>query len=223
LIGVAFVNAGRIVAPFGGMERMLGTNPISFAAPAGKEKPFLIDIATSIVAEGKVWVRLHSKQSLPQGWILDKEGMPSANPADLYAGGVLLPFGGYAGHKGYGLSLVVEILCGLLNGAGCSYSEEFKGGNGVFLEAINIQNFTPVEEFRHRMDRLASAMRNSKRAPGSSEILFPGDPEAKMEQKRLKEGIPVPDVTWQELATMAKKLGLNMEKVVGNPYNDSDG
>jgi uncharacterized oxidoreductase len=214
MIGIAFVNAGKSVAPFGGMDRMLGTNPISFAAPAAREKPFLLDIATSIVAEGKLWVRLHSKQLLPEGWILDKEGKPSRNPADFYAGGVLLPFGGYAGHKGYGLSLVCEILCGILNGAGCSYSEEFKGGNGVFFEAINIQCFTPIEEFKERMDKLAGAMRNSKSAPGSAEILFPGDPEVRMEQKRLAEGIPIPDITWEEFTAMASRLGLNIEKVI---------
>jgi uncharacterized oxidoreductase len=214
MIGVAFVNAGKSVAPFGGMGRMLGTNPISFAAPAAKERLFMLDIATSVVAEGKVWVRLHSKQLLPDGWILDKEGRPSRNPFDLYSGGVLLPFGGYAGHKGYGLSLVWEILCGILNGAGCGYSDENKGGNGVFFEAINIQCFIPIEEFKERMDRLAGAMRNSKKALGSNEILFAGDPEARMGQKRRAEGIPIPGATWEEFTAMAGRLGLNIEKLI---------
>lgn len=214
MMGLAFVNAAKIVAPFGGMDRMLGTNPISFAAPMAKERPFVFDMATSVCAEGKIWVKLHSKQSLPEGWILDKEGRPSGNPADLYSGGVILPLGGYVGYKGYGLSLVTEILCGILSGAECSYSNQFKGGNGVFFEAINIKCFIDIEEFKEKMDKLVNAMRNSKRAPGSSEILVPGDPEERMEQKRLIEGIPIPDVTWTEFTALADKLGINIQKVI---------
>jgi len=125
-----------------------------------------------------------------------------------------LPFGGYASHKGYGLSLVCEILCGILNSASCGYSEEYRGGNGVFFEAINIQSFIHVDEFKNRMDRLLRAMRASKRAPGSTEILVPGDPEARMEEKRLAKGVPIPEVTWEEFIDLAGRLGVNIEKII---------
>jgi uncharacterized oxidoreductase len=218
MIGLAFVNAAKIVAPYGGMERMLGTNPISLAAPASDERPFVFDMATSVCAEGKVWVKLHSKQPLPEGWIIDKHGRPSTDPADLYAGGAILPLGNSSGYKGYGLGLVCEILCGALTGAGCSYSEEFKGGNGVFFEAINIQQFTPLEEFKRKIDELIRAMRGSKRAPGFSEILVPGDPEYRMEENRRREGIPIPDATWEEFSKLATKLGVDIKKAITKTY-----
>jgi LDH2 family malate/lactate/ureidoglycolate dehydrogenase len=125
-----------------------------------------------------------------------------------------LPFGGYAAHKGYGLSLVCEILSGILNGAGCGFSDEYKGGNGIFFEAMDIQSFTPLDEFKERMDRLLRAMRASKRAPGSTEILVPGDPEARMEEKRLAKGVPIPEATWEEFTALADRLGLNIDEVV---------
>lgn len=214
MIGLAFVNASKMVAPFGGMERMLGTNPISFAAPAAEGRPFVFDMATSVCAEGKVWVRLQSKQQLPEGWILDKEGKPSINPSDLYAGGVIIPFGGYAGYKGYGLSLVTEILSGIISGAGCEYSSEFKGGNGIFFEAIDISSFIDVAEFRKKMEELVNALRNSSKAPSSSEILVPGDPEERMERKRMAEGIPLADTTWTEFTTLAGKLQIDIQETI---------
>jgi LDH2 family malate/lactate/ureidoglycolate dehydrogenase len=213
MIGLAFVNASKMVAPFGGMERMLGTNPISFAAPSAEGRPFVFDMATSVCAEGKVWVRLQSKQQLPEGWILDKEGKPSINPSDLYSGGAIQPFGGYAGYKGYGLSLVTEILAGIMSGTGCEYSSEFKGGNGVFFEAINIGSFIDITKFRKQMKAVVKAIRNSKKAPGSNDILVPGDPEERMEKKRLAEGIPLAETTWTEFKTLADKLQIDMQEI----------
>lgn len=209
MIGVAMVNSTRFVAPFGGKERMLSTGPISFAFPSDLEFPLIIDISTSVVAEGKVRVMLHRGEKIPYGWIIDKDGNPSNNPKDLYDGGAILPLGGdEAGHKGFGLGLAVEILSGILSGAGCAY-EETKRGNGVFLEAINIEDFMPIEEFKRKVGDLIRAIKSSKPRPGWKEITVPGEPEYLVEKTRLREGIYVPDRTWEEIKQIAIKLGVS--------------
>jgi uncharacterized oxidoreductase len=209
MIGIAMVNSTKIVAPFGGRERMLSTGPISFAFPSDTEFPLVVDIATSVVAEGKVRVMLHKGEKIPYGWIIDKDGKPSDNPQDLYDGGALLPLGGdEAGHKGFGLGLAIDILSGILSGAGCAY-EDTKRGNGVFFQAINIEKFMPIKEFKRKVNELIKAIKASKPRPGFKEIIIPGEPEHLMEKIRLKNGIYVPEKTWEEIKHIAKKLGIN--------------
>ncbi|MBS7606816.1 MAG: Ldh family oxidoreductase [Candidatus Bathyarchaeia archaeon] len=208
MIGVAMVNSTRFVAPFGGRERMLSTGPISFAFPSDLEFPLVIDISTSVVAEGKVRVMLHRGEKIPYGWIIDKDGNPSDNPKDLYNGGAILPLGGdEAGHKGFGLGLAVEILSGILSGAGCAY-EEAKRGNGVFFEVINIEDFMPIEEFKCKVGDLIRTIKASKPRPGWKEITIPGEPEYLTERIRLREGIYIPERTWDEIKQIASKLGV---------------
>lgn len=210
MIGIAMVNSTKFVAPFGGRERILSTGPISFAFPADLEFPFVVDIATSVVAEGKVRVALHKGDKIPYGWIIDKDGKPSNNPQDLYNGGALLPLGGdEAGHKGFGLGLAVDILSGILSGAGCAY-EETKKGNGIFFEVINIEKLMPVEEFKRRVSNLLRTIKASKTRPGFKEIIIPGEPEYLTEKIRLKEGIYVPEKTWEEIRKVAERLGVNL-------------
>lgn len=209
MIGVVMANSTKIVAPFGGRERMLSTGPICFAFPSYLEFPLVIDIATSVVAEGKVRVALHKGEKIPLGWIIDKDGNPSNNPKDLYDGGAILPLGGDEhGHKGFGLGLAIEILSGILTGAGCAY-EETKRGNGVFIEVINVERFMPVEEFKRRVGDLVKVIKGSKTRPGFKEILIPGEPEYLTEKVRLRDGIYVPEKTWEEIVNLAKKLGLS--------------
>lgn len=209
MIGVVMANSTKIVAPFGGRERMLSTGPICFAFPSYLEFPLVIDIATSVVAEGKVRVALHKGEKIPLGWIIDKDGNPSNNPKDLYDGGAILPLGGDEhGHKGFGLGLAIEILSGILTGAGCAY-EENKRGNGVFIEVINVERFMPVEEFKRRVGDLVKVIKGSKTRPGFKEILIPGEPEYLTEKVRLRDGIYVPEKTWEEIVNLAKKLGLS--------------
>lgn len=206
MIGIAMVNSTRFVAPFGGKERMLSTGPMSFAFPSDLEFPFIVDVATSVVAEGKVRVALHKGEKIPFGWIIDKNGNPSNNPQDLYDGGALLPLGGEeSGHKGFGLGLAVEVLSGILTNAGCAY-EETKRGNGVFFEVINIEKFMPIDEFKRRVGDLIRALKASKPRPGFKEIIIPGEPEYLMEKVRLKEGIYIPERTWEEIRKIARKL-----------------
>ncbi len=210
MIGIAMVNSTKFVAPFGGRERLLSTGPISFSFPADLEFPFVIDIATSVVAEGKIRVALHKGDKIPYGWIIDKDGNPSDDPRDLYNGGAILPLGGdKVGYKGFGLGLAVDILSGILSGAGCAY-EETKKGNGIFFEAINIEEFMPVKEFKRRVDELVRIIKSSKTRPGFKEIIIPGEPEYLTERIRLKEGIYVPERTWEEIRKIAEKLGVNL-------------
>jgi LDH2 family malate/lactate/ureidoglycolate dehydrogenase len=208
MVGISMANSTKCVAPFGGREKMLSTGPISFAFPSDLEFPLVIDIATSVVAEGKVRVALHKGERIPIGWIINKDGYPSDNPKDLYEGGALLPLGGdEAGHKGFGLGLAIEVLGGILTGAGCAY-EETKRGNGVFFEAINVERFMPVDEFKRRVGTLVRAIKASNPRPGFREIIIPGEPEYITEVNRLKNGINIPERTWEEIKIIACKLGL---------------
>jgi len=214
MIGLAMVNSIKSVAPFGGKERILSTGPISFAFPTNMEFPFVIDIATSVVAEGKLRFMLHKSEKIPLGWIINKDGNPSNDPRDFYEGGALLPLGGdIAGHKGFGLGLAVDILCGILAGSGCAYMET-KKGNGVFFEVINIDKFIPVEEFKEKVTELLKVIKSSKPRPGFREVIIPGEPEYLTEKIRLREGIQVPERTWREIKNIAKRLGLDEKSLL---------
>jgi len=213
MIGIAMVNSTPFVAPFGGRERLISTAPVSYAFPTGKENLFVLDIATSVCAEGKVRVSLHKGEKLPEGYIIDKEGKPSTNPADLYDGGAILPLGGdLVGYKGFGLGLVVEVMAGILSTAGCAFEID-KKGNGVFFEAINIEDFMSIDEFKNRMDALIRRIKSSKLRPGFKEILLPGEPEIRTEIKRKKEGIYVPERTWEEIVRIANKKGVDVSGI----------
>ena len=214
MIGIAMVNSTPTVAPYGGKEKLLSTAPLSYAFPTGKENMFVLDIATSVCAEGKVRVSLHKGEKLPEGYIIDKDGNPSTNPADLYEGGAILPLGGdLVGYKGFGLGLVVEVIAGILSNAGCAY-EANKSGNGVFFEVINIEDFVPIDEFKNRIDALIRRIKSSKLRPGFKEIMLPGEPELRTEMKRQKEGIYIPERTWKEMMEIAEKKGINVAALV---------
>lgn len=218
MIGISFVNTICMVAPYGGMERRIGTCPMSFAFPTDEDIPFVIDIATSICAEGKIRVKSHEGRDLPYECIVDKEGRLTRNPNALYEGGAILPMGGEVGYKGFSLGLAVEVLGGILSGTGYSYSKKFLGGNGVFMEAIKVEAFMELEEFKREVGELARAVRSSKPRPGFKSIMTPGEIEYKTRKRRLREGIHVPEKTWMEIVKVARELGVEMEKFMeSNP------
>jgi len=210
MIGVMMCHGVPSVPPFGGIDRMFSPGPISVALPAGSQKPILLDISTSVVAEGKVRVKLRRGEKVPLGWIIDKEGRPTQNPADLYAGGAILPLGGEVGYKGFGLGLFVDLMSGALTGSGCASSPEFRGGNGVFMMAVNISDFTGLDDYKRRVDELVARIKASRKAPGVKYIFLPGEPELREEERRLAEGIYVEDETWEEITSTAKGLGLDL-------------
>lgn len=206
LIGIIACNTGPIcVAPFGGTGRVLATNPISCAVPAGRRKPFWMDFATSACAEGKLKVARAKGKPVPDGWILDKDGKPTNNALDFYDGGVILPWGG---HKGYALCLLLDILGGALTGHGCTSLPEYKGGNGVIAIAIDIEAFMPRAQFEDTVDRLFDSVKSGPVAPGFAEILIPGEIEFRAREAREREGIPIPETVWQDILKEARQLGV---------------
>ncbi len=222
MIGFITANCEPYVAPYGGRTRVLGTNPLSYAVPAGHEKAVIVDYATSAAAEGKVRAALLKGERLQSGWIVDSHGRPSTNPADLYEpplpperiklAGALLPFGGY---KGYGLGLVVDMLAGILTGAGSS--QDMTSGwltNGVFIMVLKIDNFVPLADFKNRVDRLVKSIKNSPKAEGFNEILIPGEPESNERVSRLRNGIPISEKAWQPLLQACKEYGLDVESLL---------
>jgi uncharacterized oxidoreductase len=216
MIGIMSVNSASYVAPFGGRSKQLGTNPLCFAIPSGSESPMILDMATSVWARGKIMVYQARGEELPEGIFMDDSGNPTTDPSWYDRDGVLLTLGGLVGYKGYGLSLLVEILTGALSGAGCSNSDEYRsrpfyGGNGVFMMVINVGRLTNIDEFKERVDDLFRKVKNSPLAPGYDEILIPGDPERRKKEKNLKEGIFVEDKTWNAIVELAEELDIETQ------------
>ena len=211
LIGVMFANGSRpggLVAPFGGRQRMLGTNPIAFAIPAGSHPPLVADFATSAVAEGRIRLALRGGKTLPSGWLIDREGNPSVEPSSLYDGGAILTFGE---HKGFALSLLVEILGGILSGAETPIFPDYEYmHNGVFVLAIDPTFFHPKENYQAAVAFLFTTIKNALPALGSSGTLIPGEPERRTQATREKEGIPVDESTWKELLGVASNLNVSL-------------
>jgi uncharacterized oxidoreductase len=217
MIGIIVTNSAPLVAPFGGLERVLSTNPICVGVPNGEKPYFLLDMATSARAEGKIRVRRNRNEKVPLGWLIDKEGLPTDDPNDLYEGGALLPFGGEVAYKAMGLGMIVDFLGGALTEAGCSSSEEYRspgGSNGTFIIVINVAWFTSVDEFKRRTDQVISNVKNVKRQPGVDKIFVAGELEEESKKKRLEEGIFVSDFTWESIKSIAEENGLNVETYV---------
>ena len=214
MVGITMVNAGGAalyVAPFGGSDGRLATNPIAIATPTREGHPILLDITSSVVAQGKIRVAVNRGESVPLGWIINSEGEPTSNPQDLMETppGALLPLGGIAGHKGYALGLMIDILGGALSGAGCSGSGTTRLQNGVLMIALNIANFTPLDDFYEHIEGLVAHVKASPTAPGFDEILTPGEIEARQTERRLREGIPIDDETWRQIRETAAEVGIS--------------
>ncbi len=219
LIGVSMTNAGPLVVPTFGRTSVLGTNPISLAAPALKEKAFVLDMATSTVPRGKVEVYHRLGEKMPRGWAVDETGRSSTDPARVLnalakrLGGGLLPLGGegeeLGGHKGYGLALMVDVLCGVLSGAATGlqvYADEKRPDVGHFFMALDPAAFRPLDEFRRDMDRLARELKESPKAQGQDRIYVHGEKSFARMEKHRREGIPLDPKTVENL----KKLGADL-------------
>ena len=218
MIGLITADSGaspKHVAPFGGRARKLGTNPMCIGMPSNLEGPVLMDMASSTVALGKVALARNRKESIPMGWIVDKDGNPTTDPNDYYSGGALLPVGGDQGHKGYALSFMVEVFSGLLTGLGFGVDPEGRHNDGVFIAAFNLEHFRPLEEFKKEMGEFVEFVKDSPPAAGFKEVLYPGEIEYRTEQTRRKEGIFVEDETWAQINGLIQSLGL--ESQVGEP------
>jgi len=214
MIGMIMVNnhgAAQYMPPWGGIARRLSPNPMAVGVPTGKYEPVILDITTAVVAEGKVRIKLNRGEQLPEGWIIDSEGNPTTDPKKLYGPpqGAILPFGGIAGHKGYGLGFIVDILAGALSGAGCSRANAPRFGNAVFITVINVEDFISIDEFKSHVDGLIEYVKSSPKMPGVNEILYPGEFEINERKKRLEKGVFVEDETWGQIVKSAQEFNLN--------------
>ena len=225
MIGICMTNASPLVAPTFSIERLLGTNPICVAVPAGKQPPFVADLATTTAANGKLEILQRKSGVAPLGWIQNKEGKPSTDPHELKAGGALLPLGGdreHGSHKGYALGAVVDIFSAVLSGANYgpwvppfpAYVPMPTGmpgkGIGHFFGAMRIDAFRPAEEFKRHMDNWIERFRAAKTAEGFEKVVIPGDPEREMEAERKANGIPLLGPVVDDLNYLAEKFNLSM-------------
>ncbi len=198
--------SGGQVTPYGGSGRRFGTNPMAWGIPVGNEQPPLIsDFATSAYSAGKVGVALDEGEALPPGILIDKNGYPTTDPADLAAGGALLPMGSY---KGYGLSLVIELVVSILAGFAPASSGDFHQGNPTLILALSIETFTARDRYEALVSELLENVKNTPPAPGFDEVLLPGEVEQRSYAERSRAGIPIPKTTWQQLTELAESLGV---------------
>lgn len=196
---------GTCVAPHGGVEGRLSTNPIACAVPIEGQDPIVLDMSTSVVASGKIRVKQHQNEALPRGWLIDAEGELTTNPDDFYAmpPAALLPFGGTVSeHKGFGLSVIVDILSGALTGAGCSKSEDARVGNGLFVLVINVASFRGFPGFSTEIERFIGYLKSAKRVAGFDAIRMPGERGWQEQRKREREGIPIDAETWTQIQAL---------------------
>jgi uncharacterized oxidoreductase len=218
MIGLITADSGagpKAVVPFGGRGRRLGTNPICIGMPSDLEGPVLLDMATSAVAQGKISLARNRKEQVPPGWIIDKDGNPTTDPDDYFAGGAILPVGADQGHKGYGLSFMVEVFSGLLTGLGFGIDPQARHNDGVFIGVFNVEHFRPLDRFKKELAEFIDFVKTSPPAAGFSEVLYPGEIEYRTEQRRRREGIFVEDETWGQIRSLID--GLGVKGAVGEP------
>lgn len=225
MIGISMTNASALVAPTFSKERLLGTNPICVAVPAGNEPPFVADLATTTAANGKLEILQRKNEQAPDGWIQDKEGNNSNDPHELKKGGALLPLGGTrqnGSHKGYALSSVVDIFSAVLSGANYGpwvppfpayvpMPENMPGkGIGHFFGAMRIDAFRPADDFKQHMDHWIKRFREAVPVHNEQKVLIPGDPEREMETERKLNGIPLLDPVFEDLQKIGEKFKINL-------------
>jgi L-2-hydroxycarboxylate dehydrogenase (NAD+) len=213
MIGEAVSNAPAMMSITGGKGRSIGNNPLAMAAPAGKHPPVVLDMAMSVVAAGKIVNYASAGQSIPEGWLLDREGNPTTDPNNYIPGGSLIPFGGY---KGYGLAFFVEVLAGVLSGAGITkelvswrLQPDTPTKTGHTIRAVNIEALMEREEFLARIDRLIDEMHNTPTAPGVDRIYVPGEIEHLALEEAKKIGVGLSPTAFNGLAEMAERLNMD--------------
>lgn len=210
LIGLAATNAGPTMAPTGGREARLGNNPVAIAIPTGKHPPLILDLATGSAAWGKIFVAQQEGKKIPKTWALDKNGIPTDDPNAAADKGLIQPFGGY---KGYGLSLLIDILTGLLSGGGFSthvktlYQKlETPSDVAHSFAALRVESFMPLPEFRNRVDEMIDLMHSCPPASDGDRIYVPGEIEHETQVRRKAEGIPLNSQLSDELDRLADDL-----------------
>ena len=200
--------AAKVVVPFGGREPRLGTNPICIAMPSDLAGPLFVDMATSAVAAGKVNLAVAKAAPIPEGWILDAGGNATTDPTRLGAGGAILPLGGPEGHKGYGLSAMVEVFSGILTGLGFGHEPSGRHNDGCFMAVFKVEAFRPLDEFKREIGEFADYLTSSPPAAGHERVYYPGEIEHVTTRQRLRDGIAVEDATWAKLKDLGVRYGV---------------
>lgn len=221
MIGVSFTNSGPLVAPTHGRKAMLGTNPIAVAVPANTQRPYVLDMATSIVPIGRVTVYQKEGKTIPPGWGVNNKGNITENPAEVVEGGALMPLGGsdiMRGYKGYGLALLVDIFAGVL--AGSAFGENVYGsssssaaGVGHFFAAIKIEAFRELDAFKKDMDELLTQLKESPKAEGEERIYIHGEKEFENADRAALEGISLSETTVNILKKSGHEDGVEFDLV----------
>ncbi|HSR10825.1 MAG TPA: Ldh family oxidoreductase [Thermodesulfobacteriota bacterium] len=215
-IGYVVSNSAPMMFPWGGRERIIGNNPLAYAFPAGRYQPVVLDFSLGVVSSGKLILARKKGEKIPLGWAVNKEGLPTEDPYEGYeGGGSLAPVGG---HKGYGLVLAHEMLTAVLTGGKWTrtikslYEEDpskIQGTCHSFM-AIDPDCFIGREEFKKNIEAYIESIKGSAKAPGTEEILVPGEPEYRTEVRLLKEGISLPPNTIKELTALGETLGISL-------------
>jgi len=224
MIGYAMTNASPLVAPTFSNERLLGTNPICYAFPAGKYPPVVVDMATSAAANGKLEIAQRLGKQVPEGWIQDAKGNYTTDPHALKTGGSLLPLGSdreHGSHKGFGLSATVDILSAVLSGANYGPwvppfvafldppADPVGLGIGHFVGAMRVDGFRPVDEFKAHLDNWIARFKSASTIDPDQKVIIPGEPEREAEIDRRKNGIPIIDAVVNDLNGLAEKFGIS--------------
>ncbi|HRK52496.1 MAG TPA: Ldh family oxidoreductase [Cyclobacteriaceae bacterium] len=221
MIGISMTNASPLVAPTFSTERLLGTNPICVAIPAGVQPPFVADFATTTAANGKLEILQRKNEKAPVGWVQTKEGEPTTNAHGVKEGGSLIPLGSdreHGSHKGFSLGAWVDIFSGVLSGANygpwvppfvsflAPPADPVGEGIGHFVGAMRVDAFRPKEDFFKHMDNWINRFRQAQTIAGQEKVIIPGDPEREQEKIRSKEGILLNEMVVEDLKEIAKKL-----------------
>jgi LDH2 family malate/lactate/ureidoglycolate dehydrogenase len=214
MIGMTLTNSPSLMAPWGGRKAFLGTNPLAIAVPAGQEKPFVLDMATSVVARGAIILAAKKDETIPNTWGLNKDGEPTTSAKEANEG-ALLPLGG---HKGFGLAMAIEVLTATLAGGpfGPHVGELYNNptrtqGVGHFFGAIRIDRFRPIAEFKADMDAMIREVKAEPLAKGFGKIMVAGEPEFLTEQERREKGVPLSDAVVGDLTKLGTAVGIPFE------------
>jgi uncharacterized oxidoreductase len=213
MVSLHFVNTsggGILVAPFGGTQRRLSANPIAAGVPVPNGPPIILDISTCTIAEGKIKVALNKGAKVPEDCILDSDGQPTVDPKAFYASppGAILPLGG---HKGYSLSVIVEILAGALTGGACSHFGVDRVANNMLSIILDPAVFQTSDGFAEEIRGLIAHVKTSRTVTPDGEILMPGEPEARARACKMRDGIEIDETTWGQIVATGQSLGVAIE------------
>lgn len=223
MIGVSYTNSSPLLVPTNARVAMIGTNPIAVAVPAAEERPWVLDMATTVVPRGKLEVYRRKGLPMPLGWAVDEKGQPTEDAAavlsslDTRAGGGILPLGGtalFSGYKGYNLSAMVDIYSGVLSGSawgphvdGLHGKGEGHAGTGHFFSATRVDAFRPAEEFKREMDEYIRTLRDSPKAEGADRVWVAGEKEWELTEKHEREGVPLYYKVIDRLREIGEEIG----------------